>query len=240
MKIKSASKTCFSVMLSCAAVVCYVMLQQTASAAEDKKCTVNDVELSVGDVFTYTLDIADADENYSGIDVSLYYDPEVLSVDADKISLPVFQNAMFNSQLDGEIRFNAIDVTDGYDLKTNKTVICAAFKILDSQKSSTNITYSIRELYNMETEKVTDYNTAVSIKKGEPPADSIVKPKSLDEVEQSLVSAYENEASAGTSFPALWFIAGGALICGAAAIIIAAYVQKKKKDSSIDEDITKN
>lgn len=238
MKNKAVSKTIYSAALMCAAFFCAVTLEQSASAVQGKECKVNDVTLSVGDVFTYTLNLSYSKDDFSGIDFSLYYDPDVLSLDAEKISLPVFENAIFNPDLSGEIRFNAIDVTKGYDFKKENTVISADFKILDSSKSSTNITFSIKELYDMNTESVTDYKTKVIIKKGGQTAGEIVKPKDIETIEKMLETQYSDIS--GGDFPTVWVIVAGIIVGGAAAVAVVALLQKRKKRREFDDKVTKN
>ncbi|MCQ4023168.1 MULTISPECIES: cohesin domain-containing protein [unclassified Ruminococcus] len=236
MKIKSVSKSFLSVMLSCATLMCALSLCQSASAAEGKKCTVNDVELSVGDVFTYTLDISDVKEKLSGIDISIYYNPEDLSLNSDKISLPVFKNAVMNPKIQGEIRLNAIDAANGFDFSNGGTVISAEFKVLDSAKDATNVTFSVRELYNMDVEEVTDYKTKVSIKKGSQPDSEVVKPKSLDEIEQAASTQYEQS---GGEFPFVWVIVCAAVLAVAAGVIVFIFVKRRKKNID-DKNVTFN
>lgn len=242
MKIKSSYKTCFSTALLCAVFACSLAVRASA-AAEDKSCTVNDTPLSVGDVFIYTLDISDVKDKFSGIDISIYYDPEALSLNSDKISLPVFKNAVFNSELDGEIRFNAIDVMDGYDFTKGNTVISADFTVLDTAKASTNITFSIRELYDMDTNEVKDYKTSVSIKKGEQNEGEIVKPQNLEDIEKQIETQYGEINSAGGAgqlnvWIAVMIAAGGCLVGGGAAV--AVVLLRRRKKNADDNKFTKN
>lgn len=223
MKIKSFYKTYFSAALLCAVFACSLAVSTSAAAAEDKSCAVNDTPLSVGNVFTYTLDISDVKDKFSGIDISIYYDPEALSLNPDKISLPVFKNAVLNSELDGEIRFNAVDVIDGYDFTKGNTVISADFTVLDTSKASTNITFSIRELYDMDINEVKDYKTSVSIKKGEQ--------------KEGEINSSGGEGQLNV-WIAVMIAAGGCLVGGGAAV--AVVLLRRRKKNADDNKFTKN
>lgn len=243
MKTKPAAKLIFSVMLSVTAVVCGLFNACPVDAANDGKCKVNDLEFSVGDIITYTLNIDKAAEKFSGIDISVYYDPECLSLETDKVSLPVFKNALFNTELDGEIRFNAIDVVDGFDFINGGTVISAAFKICENAKDTTNITFSIRELYGMDvddTENITDYKTSVNIVKETLNDEDIVKPKDLDVIENELATQYGVQDDENNGSFAVWAIVGGVVILAAAAIITTVVIKKRKNRENFDGNMTKN
>lgn len=231
MKNKAMSKSVFSIMLSVTTVICSFMFAPSVNAGSGEKCTVNDMEFSKGDVITYTLEINEAAEKFCGIDISVYYDPDCLSVDAQKISLPIFQNAVFSNDMVGEIRFNAIDVVNGFDFTNGGTVISAAFKINENAKDSTNVTFSIRELYGMDLdnpENLTDYKTSVTIVKGEESDDKIVKPKNIDEIEEVLLTQYGDlPGNNEDSIPVVWIIIAGAAAGVVAAIIVTILIKKR-------------
>lgn len=237
MKIKPASKSFFALLLSLTTIYS-LAFSPSVLAAEEKKCKVNDVEFSSGDTITYTLEISQANDKFSGIDISIYYDPDCLELNTEKVSVPVFKNALFNSDLKGEIRFNAIDIVDGFDFTNGGVVISAPFKIKDGEKQSSDITFSIRELYDMDSNNMTDYKTDVTIEKGEAPAEEIVKPKSISEVEKELVTQYGvelNEPNEEQTFPVTLVVACGVL-AGAVAAVVILLILKKAREKSSSED----
>lgn len=236
MKTNTATKSLFSFMLSVTTVIFTFLAAPPAAAEETGKCRVNDLEFSQGDTITYTLKIDEAGEKFSGIDISVYYDPECLSLNSDKISLPVFRNAVFSEDLNGEIRFNAIDVVDGFDFTNGGTVISAAFQIKNEAKESTDITFSIRELYDLDSEipeSVTDYKTSVTIVKGEEKDGSIVKPKNIDEIEKELETQYgvEPEEEKGTDYTVLILCCCAVAVVAAAGIIAVILFRNRKNKS---------
>lgn len=225
MKSKAMTKSVFSIMLSVTTVICSLMIAPAVKAADGEKCAVNDVEFNKGDVITYKLEIDEAAEAFSGIDISVYYDPDCLTLNTQKISLPIFKNALFNSELAGEIRFNAIDVVNGFDFTKGGTVISAAFTINKDAKDSTDVTFSIRELYGMNAEagadNLTDYKTSVTIIDGEEESDKIVKPKNIDEIEKVLLTQYDDTAKKDeNSIPLVWMV----VICAVAPIMVVLIV----------------
>lgn len=184
MKVKAASRTVRSIMLSFATVVLSCVFGMSAVAAESGGCTVNDVELNQGDIFTYTLNITEPEDKISEINVSIFYDPYCLKIIPDKISIPVFTSARCSYEFDGEIRFNAVNTTNGYDLTQGGTAIEVPFEILDGVKD-TNITFTISEIYGLENDtSLTDYDTNVTIELGEP--DKVVNPPNIAELESEV------------------------------------------------------
>ena len=243
MKTNPAAKSFFSIMLSVTAVVCGLIIYLPVDAANDGKCKVNDLEFSVGDIITYTLSIDEAAEKFSGIDISVYYDPECLRLETDKVSLPVFQNALFNKDIEGELRFNAIDVVDGFDFTKGGTVISAAFKINENANDATNITFSVRELYGMDLdnpENITDYKTSVDIVKGIQDDKNIVKPKDLDVIEKELTSQYGVQEVKNGGFTVVWILMVGGVFVLAAAVVVIIVTRKRENRNKFDDNMTKN
>ena len=230
MKSVASSKGFFSLLLALTTVAFGCTLAISANA-EENACIVNDAQFKVGDTLTYTLKITEAGEKFSGIDVSVYYDPECLEPDREKISVPVFKNAIFNSELNGEIRFNAIDVSAGFDLTKGGTVISAPFKVKEGAKDSTDITFSIREVYGMELEEsgsLTDYKTDVSISRGDSAGEEIAPPKDMDEAEKDILSQYDDgESGIKLQF---WIIVGISALIAAAGAVIIIIVKKRNRE----------
>lgn len=233
MKVKSASRYLSSFMLSFTAVVLSCVFGVTSASAEARSCVVNDVEMNTGDVFTYTLNITEPSEKISGVGVSVYYDPECLSIIPDKLSLPVFTNALCNHELDGEIRFNAIDVSNGFDLTQGGVAIAVPFEILDGVEE-TNITFVISEMYGYESDdELTDYETDVTIELGTP--QEVVSPQNIEEIEAEVSQReQEREQQLANETNTFWIIVG---VCTGAVVVVAAlvlYVRYKRKTQRND------
>lgn len=230
MKVKYASRYLSSFILSFAAVVLSCVFGTTSAAAESGNCVVNNVEMNSGDVFTYTLNITETSEKVSGVNISVYYDPDCLSIIPEKISLPVFTNALCNHDLDGEIRFNAIDVTNGFDLTQGGVAIAVPFEILEGVEN-TNITFVISEMYGLENEdELTDYETDVTIELGLP--DEVVNPQNIEEIESEVSQREQLKAQRSNENNTFWIIVGVAI---GVVIVLAAlvlYVKYRRKSQS--------
>ena len=230
LKSVASSKGFFSLLLAVTTLALGCTLAISATA-EENVCVVNDAQFKVGDTLTYTLKISEAGEKFSGIDISVYYDPECLEPDRERISVPVFKNAIFNSELNGEIRFNAIDVSSGFDLTKGGTVISAPFKVKEGAKDSTDITFSVREVYGMDLEvssSLTDYKTEVSISRGDSAGEEIVPPKDMDDAEKDILSQYDDgESGIKLQF---WIIVGISALIVAAGVVLLLVIRKRNKD----------
>lgn len=229
MKFRYSSKQLLSAFLTI--TVCSLVFSVTAYADAENTCTVNDNSFNCGDTLTYTLKIKSASDKFSGINVSLYYDPSCLELDAGRISVPVFSNAIFTSEPSGEIRFSAINAAQGYDLRKGGTVIAAPFKIKSGAKEKTDITFSIKEAYGMDIENnegAVDFETQVEIKNGENDERDIVAPQNIDEIEREL-SDEGNSIKYKKEEPAKWTAVG---ISAAAVIVLcvaAVFLIYKKR-----------
>lgn len=210
-----------------------------ANAVESDVVTVNNQQYNVDDTITYILKMGDIPTPVIGVDMSLYYDSSCLTLMTDTVNIPTFTGAVCNKELDGEIKFNAVEVNKGYDFSQEEIAISASFKVkkTNSDKESTDITYTVRELYGLNQKdaanpiNIVDYKASSNIVLGTlddiTPADdgsSRLNQLQQQENQQSLQNTNNNEQGV-KPWIIILEIVGGVIIAG---ILIYVLVKKQK------------
>lgn len=193
-----------------------------------EKLTVNNIEVSKGDIVTFEYYMSEVDEPIEAAGAYIIYNHDFLEYVDDSIGFDVLGNAMTNI---GEetIYYCAIDVTDGFDFKEEGLVVTASFKVLDNASGATVISNSFDEIFTFENESEDltsdDYTGRTVIKvngnlTGEA-THSGINAANITDIETS--SNAENESNVSL---ALIIILSVAII--AAAAIIFIFIKKKK------------
>lgn len=142
-------------MLVCASVV-------TSFAAE--VLVVNGKEATVGSTVTYTFSIGDAHQKLCGIHLILFFDQDCLELtDVDASALEGGTIINDNKNNDGRVIItnSFINGTEGLDCSETKDVVTATFKVI--KDGSTDITYYVPYLYDIDTVNIYDYTFSSSI-----------------------------------------------------------------------------
>ncbi|MDP4120900.1 MAG: hypothetical protein Q8876_07620 [Bacillota bacterium] len=143
----------FSVsILLCALLLCLSLTTAfAATASKSTGLTINGKSVNNGDVITYSLYFSNVPKAAAGLDMSVYFNQKYLKLDKSSISTPNLAGCVVNSDqtnLNGEIRFNASNATDIYDFKTRKLVISVKFTVQNAAADTANISYYVREFYS--------------------------------------------------------------------------------------------
>ena len=98
---------------------------------------VNSHEVKKDDTVTYSVHAIACPTKIRAIDVSVYYDSTSLEYVEGSLSTPDVKGAVTNTELDGEIRFNAITL-DGFSFSEDSILATMTFTVKDD--SATDIT----------------------------------------------------------------------------------------------------
>lgn len=135
----------FSILLPAVLMISCTML--SASAAENAR--VNGVEIAVGEEFTYTFNISDADQKIAGMQMNLFFDQDALElVGVSDGVLNGTSTINDNQNKDGRITYiNAFMNGGGLKCKDETVVATATFRVISAE--DTDITYFIEYLYDI-------------------------------------------------------------------------------------------
>lgn len=206
----------------CTAAVVLLFSVFTAFAAEKTEYKLNGQTVKNGDTVTYILRLTGLNKKVAGINAKIEYDSEQLSIMKDTVNLPVFTDAVCNAAQEGAVLFNSANAMKGYEIKDDSIIFSASFKIKNTDGTLSDIKGDIKELYDMEADKIEDgaYKIDASVIEGTLP--NVVTPQ---DVEERIAEAKKNGAGAQDdpdNAVNIWIMIGGAavLLCIAAAGII--------------------
>lgn len=118
----------------------------TVSAAENELVINSDVKAQKGDKVTYSIYLADCNEDVLGVTMSIFYDDEYLKLDADSITYEKLDGVVQNPNLDGYFKFTWTNVNDVQDFSKKAMLVSADFEVL--KEGSTELSYFITDLYS--------------------------------------------------------------------------------------------
>lgn len=148
--------TCFICLLlmliSCA---CPVSAENTAD--------VNGVQMSVGDTFTYTFNVSDAEQKISGMQINIFFDQDVLELlevtDGVLGGTSVIND---NQGKDGRIVLvNGFMNGGGLECKEKTALATATFKVIAPE--TTEVTYFVQYLYDIDMIDIYSYTFTCDI-----------------------------------------------------------------------------
>lgn len=144
----------------CAALTMLASVSATASAADE--ATINDhAKVAVGDTFTYSMYISDANKGIMGMQAYVFYDTDYLEIDTDSISFETLNGVIYNGKLDGYMTFNFSDISNYADFSSRSQLTSMNFKV--KKAGNTNIRYFIKEMYDSDMENLTAYTFTYDI-----------------------------------------------------------------------------
>ena len=149
----------FSILLPAVLMISCTML--SASAVETAR--VNGIEIAVGEVFTYTFNISDAEQEIVGMQMNLFYDTDVLElVGVSDGVLNGTSTINDNQNKDGRITYiNAFMNGGGLKCKDETVVATATFRVISAE--DTDITYFMEYLYDINLADIHSYTFTCDI-----------------------------------------------------------------------------
>lgn len=206
----------------CMAAMILLLSISIAFAAENTEYQLNGQTVKNGDTVTYVLRLTGLNKKVAGINVTVEYDDEHLSIMKDTVNLPVFTDAVCNTAQEGMVLFNAANAMNGYEVKDDSIIFSASFQIKSTGGSLSDIDGKVTELYDMDANELASdqYKIDASVIEGTLP--SVVTPQ---DVEERIAEAKKNGAGEQENpedSVNIWIIIGGAavLLCIAAAGVI--------------------
>lgn len=104
---------------------------------------INSYNANVGDTVFYELHAGSCPKDVKAVDVSIYYDSGALEYVQDSIKLDNLTGYIVNTDLDGEIRFNAVDLK-GFQFQADKILAELQFKVVSDYNPYPFIKYEVR------------------------------------------------------------------------------------------------
>lgn len=108
-------------------------------------------EVTVGDIITYEIHVGSCPNNIIGVDAVIYYDETALEPVDDSLKFPNLPGYYANSDLSGEIKFNAADLV-GYEFQEDVILVTVEFKVIGDYNQYPNLSYEIKSF--IDTEKI--------------------------------------------------------------------------------------
>ncbi len=129
----------------CSAMLMIVAATMSANAANE--VTINDsANVAVGDTFTYSMFISDAQSGIMGMQAYVFYDTDYLEIDTSSISFETLNGVIYNGNLDGYMTFNFSDINNYADFSSRSQLVSMNFKV--KKAGNTNVRYFIKEMYD--------------------------------------------------------------------------------------------
>ncbi len=211
------------------------MLYLTTISVFAATVKVNGEEVETGDTITYVLKLEDVkDEKVMGINVKIEYDSDSLEIIKDTVTLPAFNDAVFNLDEEDAIYFNAANISKGYEVTADTIAFSVAFKVLDNAKEDLKIEATIEEIYDSVDANglpvaAEGYNVNETIEEGT--LSDIVKPTSLEEIESSVSAAGGGITPSNSSIfgdtNTIIMIVGGVVVTVLIVVVVILTVKKK-------------
>ena len=104
---------------------------------------INSNPANVGDTVTYEIRVNPCPNMIQALDVVIYYDSNSLEYVPYSLELPNISGFMTNTDLDGEIRFNAMDFV-GFDFNEDKILSKVEFTVKDTTAQDISLDYQIK------------------------------------------------------------------------------------------------
>lgn len=104
---------------------------------------INSNPANVGDTVTYELRVNPCPNKIQALDAVIYYDSNSLEYVPYSLELPNISGFMTNTNIIGEIRFNAMDFV-GFDFDEDKILSTVQFTVKDTAAQELNLTYEIK------------------------------------------------------------------------------------------------
>ena len=116
---------------------------------------INSNPANVGDTVTYELRVNPCPNPIQALDVVLYYDSSSLEYVPYSLELPNISGFMTNTNLDGEIRFNAMDFV-GFSFDEDKILSTVQFTVKDASSQNISLYYEIKTFIDSTTTDLRD------------------------------------------------------------------------------------
>ena len=128
-----------------------LMLIPTKISAEEK-LTVNNYEVSNGDVITYEFYMSGVEDSVEAAGAFITFNPDYLEYIDGSIGFDILENAMVNVD-DGSIYYCAININEGFDFRNEGLVVTVSFKVRDNVSGVTFISHNFDEIFTFENEE---------------------------------------------------------------------------------------
>lgn len=105
---------------------------------------VNSKPAKTGDIITYEIHAVNCTKKVIAVDLNITYDSAALKCLTDEIQFPSFNGIIANTDLDGEIRLNTIDLS-GYDFQADSILVYAKFEVISDYNPYPMLKYEVTD-----------------------------------------------------------------------------------------------
>ena len=104
---------------------------------------INSIPANLGDTVTYEVHVSPCPDKIQALDTVIYYDSQSLEYEPYSLQLPNISGFMTNTDVAGEIRFNAIDF-DGFTFDEDKILASMRFKVINASAEDIGLSYEVK------------------------------------------------------------------------------------------------
>lgn len=128
---------------------------------------VNGKEVFIGDTVKYEIHASGCPKNVAGLNIHIYYDSTALEYVPDSLVISNIRGYVSNDGMDGEIRFNAVDL-QGFELQGDKVIAEMQFRVVSGYNPYPNLSYEVLNFIDIDDEEFYDsYTFALTTINGE-------------------------------------------------------------------------
>lgn len=161
------------------------------SAAE-----VNSHEVHSGDIVDYELHAIACPTKIRALDLSVFYDDTALEYVEGSLETPTLQNPVYNTDIPGEIKLNAVTL-DGWDYNEDGVIVSAKFRVISEDVGDISLYSSVKNFLDESKTELKDSYVYDVTRTGEDntPIQAESSPEASAASSKSSTAASQNESS---------------------------------------------
>ena len=125
------------------AAAAFALIAGNAASVVCSAAEVNSHEVHSGDIVEYELHAIACPTKISALDLSVFYDPSSLEFVDGSLETPSLQNAVYNTDLPGEIKLNAVTL-EGWDYNEDGVIVTAKFRVISEEAGDISLYSSMK------------------------------------------------------------------------------------------------
>lgn len=127
--------------------------------------TINGETFKVGDKITYSVYMSGINKPVAAVNITTHYDSALLEVDDSSFATPNLSQMVYNTKLEDKIKFNAIDVTKGFDFAQEHLFYQVSFVIKEADVTACDITTDFVEIFDVYQDDITGQEVTETVTK---------------------------------------------------------------------------
>lgn len=133
----------------------------TSANAAEQLTINNETTVNVGDKITFTLNLADTEEDIIGFELRLFYDSESLELVDNSLTYPKFDNVVSNTQKKDVIPMNWTNIFDPISFRKKAVFLSVEFNVIKG--GDAEISYFVTDIYGKDMTYLKSYTWTYDI-----------------------------------------------------------------------------